>query len=88
MQDCRYAQGCVTLEPGDMLVAFTDGISEAMNAADQEWGEEALIEAVRPNRMLPARQLIDRIMHDADTFVAGAPQHDDMTVVVIRLVPV
>ena len=86
MQGFGYQQACAALAPGDVLVAFTDGISEAMNALDEEWGEERLIEAVRPNTTLDARELIDTVMQAADAFVAGAPQHDDMTMVVVRLV--
>jgi phosphoserine phosphatase RsbU/P len=85
MEDCVYQQGSVALEPGDVLVAYTDGISEAMNEAEDEWGEEQLKDAVRPSRHAPARDLIDRIMTSADAFVAGAPQHDDMTLVIVRL---
>jgi phosphoserine phosphatase RsbU/P len=84
MEDCRYGQGRVTLEPGDVLVAYTDGISEAMNAADEEWGEARLMDAVRTNGSASAPGLIDRLMVAADAFVAGAPQHDDMTIVVVR----
>jgi len=84
MEGCVYQQGCVTLAAGDVLVAYTDGVSEAMNAADEEWGEERLMEAVRQNPTLTARVLIDRLMASADRFVAGAPQHDDMTLVVVR----
>lgn len=86
LEDCRYEQGSIALEPGDVLVAFTDGITEAMNAADEEWGEERLVEVLLPHRMLPPRQLIDRLMRAADEFVDAAPQHDDMTLVVMRLV--
>jgi len=84
MEDCSYHEGRVTLEPGDVLVAFTDGISEAMNLADEEWGDDRLIDAVRSNLQAPARDLIERIVTAADAFVAGAPQHDDMTTVVVR----
>jgi serine phosphatase RsbU (regulator of sigma subunit) len=45
-----------------------------------------LTEAVGPKRSLAARELIDHIMTSADAFVAGAPQHDDMTVVVVRAI--
>jgi sigma-B regulation protein RsbU (phosphoserine phosphatase) len=86
MEDCFYQQGSVALEAGDVLVAYTDGISEAMNDAEDEWGEERLMNAVRPNRAASARELIDRLMKSADAFVAGAPQHDDMTLVVVRLI--
>jgi sigma-B regulation protein RsbU (phosphoserine phosphatase) len=86
MEECNYRQACVTLGSGDVLVAYTDGISEAMNAADEEWGEDRLMDAVRPNRAEAARTLIDRLMVCADAFVAGAPQHDDMTLLIVRAI--
>jgi sigma-B regulation protein RsbU (phosphoserine phosphatase) len=85
MEDCDYRQGCIALAGGDVLVAYTDGISEAMNTHDDEWGEERLMDVVRTNRTVAARALIDRVMTSADAFVGGAPQHDDMTLVVVRL---
>jgi sigma-B regulation protein RsbU (phosphoserine phosphatase) len=86
MEDCVYRQDCVTLAAGDVLVAYTDGISEAMNAADEEWGEERLIDAVRSVGAASAGTLIGQLMTSADRFVAGAPQHDDMTVLVVRAI--
>lgn len=68
--------GTMALERGDALVAFTDGISEAMNADDQEWGEERLMEAIVSRRALGPGDLIRSIMGEADSFVGGAPQHD------------
>jgi phosphoserine phosphatase RsbU/P len=85
MEGSFYKQGRVTLERGDVLVAYTDGVSEAMNASDDEWGEDRLKDAVEPKRESAARDLIDGVMSAADAFVAGAPQHDDMTLVVLRL---
>ena len=85
MEECCYRQGQVTLEAGDVLVAYTDGVSEAMNGSDIEWGEERLMEAVWPNRDTPACGLIDRMIASADAFVAGAPQYDDMTLVIVRV---
>ena len=52
MEDCLYQQGHVTLARGDVLVAYTDGVSEAMNAADDEWGEDRMKDAVWPKREL------------------------------------
>jgi phosphoserine phosphatase RsbU/P len=49
-----YAQGSLTLEPGDLLVLITDGVSESMNSDDEEWGEERLIELARTCEGLPA----------------------------------
>jgi sigma-B regulation protein RsbU (phosphoserine phosphatase) len=87
-----YQQDEVQLLPGDLLLFFTDGISEAENPAEEEWGEEALIGAARgcarvaPETWLPPSEMISRIMQAADNFTAGAPQHDDMTLVVARVV--
>jgi len=82
-----YEQASVQLTPGDYLVAFTDGVSEAMNAADEEWGEERLTETIRAcaESSLCAADTMRRILSAADTFVAGARQHDDMTLVVLRI---
>src|SRR5579872_3126088 len=79
-----YEQANLKIEPGDVFIAFTDGISEAMNNADEEWGEEKLIEAVKSCTNLTPSEMISRIMQTADHFVAGAKQHDDMTLVALR----
>jgi sigma-B regulation protein RsbU (phosphoserine phosphatase) len=83
--EAPYQQGSLRLEPGDMFVGFTDGISEAMNSAEEEWGEEQLIPAAASHADKPAREIIPRLMADADRFADGAPQHDDMTLVIVKL---
>jgi sigma-B regulation protein RsbU (phosphoserine phosphatase) len=87
LESFPYDQGVVTIAPDDVFVAYTDGISEAMNAADEEWGEEKMMESIRCCNGLKASEMIARIMQDADAFVAGAKQHDDMTLVVIHARP-
>jgi sigma-B regulation protein RsbU (phosphoserine phosphatase) len=82
--DCAYQQAELTLTPGDRLVIFTDGVSEAMNSALEEWGEDRLIATVRATQGCDASEIITRIMQAADQFAAGAPQHDDMTLIVLR----
>jgi sigma-B regulation protein RsbU (phosphoserine phosphatase) len=84
LPECHYQQGCTTLQPGDVLVGFTDGVSEAMDAQMREWGEDQLVTEIEANRSLPPKTLIDYIIRRADAFAAGAPQYDDMTLVVIR----
>ena len=81
----QYEQGTLTLEPGDILVALTDGISEAMNPVDEEWGIENMVRCVRDCATLPCGKLIERVIASADEFAAGAKQHDDMTLVVARI---
>jgi sigma-B regulation protein RsbU (phosphoserine phosphatase) len=84
LEDALYQQASLAIAPGDVLIAFTDGISEAMNAAEDEWSEERLIQTVKSCLGLPPAEIIACIMRTADTFVAGANQNDDMTLVVLR----
>ena len=81
----HYAQGIVMLQHGDTMVLFTDGVSEAMNNEDEEFDEDRLIAAVRSGAGLKAPELIDRVLEACDVFAAGAPQHDDMTMVAVRV---
>lgn len=81
-----YEQGAFALESGDLLVLFTDGISESMNSDDEEWGEERLIELAKTCTGMPAIEAMNCIVTAAQSFAAGAPQHDDMTVVVLRVI--
>ena len=80
-----YKQQMLHLLPGDILLAFTDGISEAMNAAEDEWGEDRMIAEAQAHADLNAAELMQRLFRAADAFAAGAPQHDDMTLVVLRI---
>src|SRR5579872_1646078 len=82
----KYSQAWVHLQRGDVLVLFTDGISEAMNAADEEWDEERLMQSVRACSGRCATEMLDVVMHDADDFAGGAPQHDDMTLMIVKVV--
>jgi phosphoserine phosphatase RsbU/P len=82
-----YQQGSVSVCDGDILLAYTDGISEAMNAADEEWGEDRLMRTVEGCEGLTARQILQRVFDAADAFVGGAKQHDDMTLVVLCVRP-
>jgi sigma-B regulation protein RsbU (phosphoserine phosphatase) len=85
LESFPYEQGSAALAPGDILVAYTDGISEAMNAADDEWGEDCLMRTIEGCNGLPAQEILERVFTAADAFVAGAKQHDDMTLVVLRV---
>jgi len=82
----EYSQCTLPLQAGDVLVGFTDGISEAMNPEDEEWGEERMAEAVRACLGLHPKEVVERVLAAADAFARGAKQHDDMTLVVVRLV--
>jgi sigma-B regulation protein RsbU (phosphoserine phosphatase) len=83
--DYPYREGHIALESGDVFVAFTDGISEAMNKMEEEFDEERLMQALRLCPARSAADIITYILTEVDGFTAGANQHDDMTVVVVRL---
>lgn len=90
LPDADYACGNLHLQPGDVFLAFTDGISEAMNMAEEEWGEDRMIETAqallrRPDCTTTADQLLQCIFQEADRFTAGAPQHDDMTLLIFMI---
>jgi serine phosphatase RsbU (regulator of sigma subunit)/dihydrofolate reductase len=80
-----YKEQMLQLLPGDMLLAFTDGISEAMNARDDEWGEDRLIAEAQARADLGAEEMLQSLFRAADGFAGGAAQHDDMTMVVVKL---
>jgi phosphoserine phosphatase RsbU/P len=83
-----YTEQSLQLEPGDLLVTYTDGISEAMTHDDEEWGEERMMAAAASAKDGSAEEVLKKIFADADKFTAGAPQHDDMTVLILKLDPV
>jgi sigma-B regulation protein RsbU (phosphoserine phosphatase) len=74
----------IALRPGDLLLFFTDGISEAMNAESEMFGEARLAQLVAEHGDLPAGELRERMLREIDAFVAGAPQHDDMTMILLK----
>ncbi len=80
-----YSEQTLTLEPGDLVLLYTDGISEAMTHDDEEWGEERLIAAADSCKHLSADEILKKLFADADAFTAGADQHDDMTLLVLKL---
>jgi len=80
-----YEQATIVLEPGDMLVAFTDGVSEAMDLANEEWGEESLIAAAWKLYGTGAQKTMHQLIAAADEFVSGGKQHDDMTLIIANV---
>jgi serine phosphatase RsbU (regulator of sigma subunit)/ligand-binding sensor domain-containing protein len=83
-EDARYEEEAIGLAPGDWLVIHSDGITEARDEADEEFGEARLEELVLQGRGSSARQLIDHIFAEVARHAGKSPQTDDMTLVVIR----
>ncbi len=80
-----YQEARFSMRPGDILVAFTDGVSEAMNRREDEFDEGRLIQAIRESESRTAADTITHVLDRVDAFTAGAQQHDDMTLVVVRV---
>jgi len=75
----------IALRPGDLYLFFTDGISEAMNAHDECFGEPRLGELIQAHAHLPSAELRERVLREIAAFVGDAPQHDDMTMILLKV---
>ena len=73
------------LEPGDAVVLYSDGITEAENAAQEQFGEDRLLQAVAASDGRSALETRDALLRRLDSFTAGTPAHDDVTLVVVRV---
>ncbi len=85
-KDVEYGQASSSLQPGDIAVLFTDGVVEAMNADLEQFGIERLQHCIRENNVLSARELTDKIYEAMNSFVGGAEQHDDATLLLMKVV--
>ncbi len=83
MPDASYEAMTLELQPGDRLLMYTDGVTEAANAADEEYGDVRLEAYVRDRSREPGRQLIDGIVTDVLRFCGTARPHDDMTLMCV-----
>ena len=78
-------EATINLTPGDLFVFYTDGISEAMNEGDDCFGEGRLGQLVEDHADLSSGELRERILRDIESFVGTAPQHDDMTMILLKI---
>ena len=85
-ENAAYESGMVTLQSGDWLVIFTDGVTEAENDRAEEYGEARLMTTLYANLAATPQVLLNAIMLDLDRFVGNAPQHDDITLMLLRAV--
>lgn len=78
-----FEEETVTLSPGDCLVVFSDGVSEALSAAGEEFGEGRLVDVVRAALGGDANEILDAVLSGVHQWATGAPQNDDVTALVI-----
>lgn len=84
LDEFPYRSGAARLDPGDLLVIYSDGVTDAVNGADQLFETAGLIAAMRAARDRPAADLIVALVDAVQTHAAGTPQADDITLVVVR----
>jgi phosphoserine phosphatase RsbU/P len=82
--DRPTAASCIQLNPGDNLILFTDGVTEALNPLKKEFGDPLLVETLLSTRNLTTAELVSRLFEAVDSFAQGEPQADDITCVAIR----
>lgn len=87
VQDFEYPEINVHFDPGDTLLVHSDGITEAMDLEDNEFGGERLVTFVNENKNLSAINLINNLVRNVKDFTQSRPQSDDMTILVIKRLP-
>src|SRR5690606_3879860 len=75
----------IQLNPGDTVVGYTDGITEAMNSAKDEWGLDAFVEACGLSASEGANSLLNNVRQRIQRFVGDLPQYDDMTLLALHV---
>ncbi|MBI3030570.1 MAG: SpoIIE family protein phosphatase [Candidatus Rokubacteria bacterium] len=83
--DCDYQETKVSLSLGNVVVFYTDGVVEAMNAQEELYGFDRFLRSVEEGRHLDAPSLLDKLFDDVARFVGGTEQHDDITIIVARV---
>jgi hypothetical protein len=84
LENAPYESGALSLASGDWVVLFTDGVVEAENIREQEYGEPRLLQTLQANAKVSPAQMLHVIITDLDRFVGQAPQHDDVTLLIMK----
>jgi sigma-B regulation protein RsbU (phosphoserine phosphatase) len=84
-EHCGYEQDVIQMQPGDVLIAFTDGLSEALDARGEEFDESRIREALAASAGLSVNEIRDEMVRRVREWCAGAPQHDDLTFLVMKV---
>ncbi len=75
----------ISLRKGDLVVLYTDGVTEAMNSGEEQFGQRRLGQLIEEGRNLSAQELVTRIQQGVAAFSTGQPQFDDMTIMVLKI---
>ena len=84
MEDLKYNEYEIRLEPGDCIFLYTDGIPEAINSETEQYGTSRMLDALSDNRDLPVKDLLDAVKRDVNGFAGSTAQFDDLTIMGFR----
>jgi sigma-B regulation protein RsbU (phosphoserine phosphatase) len=85
VEKSKCGEKTIDLQEGDLLVLYTDGVTEAMNTHNQQFGRERLETLVRQLEHMPVKEVIQKIRLNLEEFSEGKPLDDDTTIVVSRI---
>jgi len=85
LEHAEYTSAAVRLEIDDVLIAYTDGITEAENLQDEFWGQERLEKLLRSCQDRTPKEIIRCVLGEVSDFSKGHPQKDDVTLLVVRV---
>ena len=86
LDDAEYTQEVLQLSPGDVIVLYTDGITEAINDREEMYDVPRLIEIIRKNGDLSSQEMVDEIIRSVFAFTGTQPQFDDITLMVVKII--
>jgi len=85
LMEGEYIENTISMKKGDLFILYTDGVTEAMNAKHQLFGEKRLVDVARRNRALSVSGIVDAIHKEVEIYEGKLPQHDDITVIAVRM---
>jgi PAS domain S-box-containing protein len=84
VENREYSSRTLVIGPGDVIVMYTDGVTESINAEEELFGEDRLYAIIRKNARLSAQEILDRILSGVQEFTGDMPQFDDITLLIIK----
>ncbi len=87
VKDIEYESKTIKLQPGDTLFLYTDGVTEAENEREDEFGVERLEDCLKNTRGAPLAEMTEKVVKEVQAFSAGLPQTDDITCLALRYLP-
>ena len=85
LPDAEYEQRSVILQPGELLLMYTDGVSEAMNAEEEEYGEVRMLDCIRHNYDQPIEDILSGLENSVRQFIGDEPLQDDFTLILAKV---